>query len=192
MKVNDYFDAVYLINLQRRLDRLEDVTQELCNHNISFTRINAVDAENEKINPSTACRLSHISVLERSQGKTLIFEDDAIFMENFEENFSQAIQTLPDDWDIMYLGAYVLKSEPVNKQWIRLLQGSSTHAYSIHPNKVNYFIDAAKNFDGHIDVCYSNHFPKIKAYACQPTLVKQKPSYSDIVKNDVDYMSWYK
>jgi GR25 family glycosyltransferase involved in LPS biosynthesis len=46
---NNYFDNVYLINLDRSVDRLENSTKELNRLNVDFERWSAVDGDNEKM-----------------------------------------------------------------------------------------------------------------------------------------------
>ena len=112
-------------------------------------------------------------------------------VENFNERFTMFIEALPTDWDMFYLGAYQLNVEPCNNLMVRAIDTSSMHAYCIKPEKLEEMIQVAKDYDGHIDVAYRFHHPKIRAYAAKPTLVRQSPSYSDIECKDVDYMSWY-
>jgi len=83
MRVNEFFDKVVVINLDRRTDRMETLDAQLKELGIEYERFSAVDAVAEGIDPIQACRQSHIQVLEQSEGLTLILEDDALFMENF-------------------------------------------------------------------------------------------------------------
>lgn len=192
MNVNDFFNKVVLINLDKRTDRLEDVSKELNQLNIEFERISAVDAVELGITPKDACRASHIKALEMAEGNTLILEDDATFMPEFADNFTKFIENLPRHWDIIYLGAYIGHSEPVNNYMVRGLITSSTHAYCINPKRITEMLEMARNTTDHIDVAYAKEHPRLKAYVAKPTLVKQKPSFSDILLKDVDYLSWYK
>jgi len=192
VKVNDFFNKVILINLDKRTDRLEDVSKELNQLNIEFERISAVDALELDITPKDACRASHIKALEMAEGNTLILEDDATFMPNFTDNFTKFIENLPRRWDILYLGAYIGHSEPVNNYMVRGLITSSSHAYSINYNRVSEMLEIVRNNTDHIDVAYAKEHSRLRAYVAQPTLVKQKPGFSDILLKDVDYLSWYK
>ena len=188
MKVNDFFDKVAVINLDHRTDRLEKVTGELESLGIKFERISAIKHEN----PVLGCKLSHIKAWESSVGRTLLLEDDATFMPNFNENFTKFIEALPSDRDMFYLGAYQVNVEPCNELMVRALDTSSTHAYTIHPDKVQAMIQVAKDSKEHVDVAFRMQHRSMRAYAALPTLVKQAPSYSDILGEDVDYTSWYK
>jgi hypothetical protein len=93
---------------------------------------------------------------------------------------------------MFYLGAYQINVEPCNDLMVRALDTSSTHAYTIHPDKVPAMIQVAKDSEEHVDVAFRMEHRNMRAYAALPTLVKQAPSYSDILGEDVDYTSWYK
>lgn len=64
MKVNEYFDKVVVINLDRRKDRLEKVDAQLQELGIAYERFSAIDAKALDIDPIQACKQSHIKVLE--------------------------------------------------------------------------------------------------------------------------------
>jgi len=192
MKVNEYFDKVVVINLDRRKDRLEKIDAQLQELGILYERFSAIDAKALDIDPIQACRQSHIKVLEESTGKTLILEDDAYFMEDFNERFTQFIELLPTDWHIFYLGAVLLNSERCNDIMVRAMDTSSLHAYCVNPEFKEIALAQGKEYPEHIDVAYRLLHRQYRSYAAKPPLVKQYPSYSDLILEDVDYMSWYK
>lgn len=115
MNLNNYFDKIYLINLDRQPHRLGKIWFKLKSLNIDFHRISAVDGalmddvnlrvENKFV---LACLLSHIKVIkhakENSYNKILIFEDDVMFCENFSI-LIQEINKIPLSWKLLYLGA---------------------------------------------------------------------------------------
>jgi len=192
MRVNEYFDKVVVINLDRRKDRLEKVDAQLKALGIEYERFSAVDAQALGIDPIQACRQSHTQVLEESTGMTLILEDDVLFMENFNERFAEFVKLLPDDWNIFYLGAVLLNSQPCNHMMIRAMDTSSLHAYCISPKFKVIALAQAKEYPEHIDVAYRLLHRQDPSYAAKPPLAKQYPSYSDLMLKDVDYLSWYK
>jgi len=192
MKVNEYFDKVVVINLDRRKDRLEKVDAQLQELGITYERFSAIDAKALDIDPIQACRQSHIQVLEESVGKTLILEDDACFMEGFNERFTEFVELLPKDWHIFYLGAVLLNSERCNDIMVRAMDTSSLHAYCVNPEFKEIALEQGRTYPEHIDVAYRLLHRQYRSYAAKPPMVKQYPSYSDLMLEDVDYMSWYK
>jgi len=192
MKVNEYFDRVVVINLDRRTDRMEKVSSQLDELGITYERFSAIDAKALDIEPIQACRQSHLKVLEESVGKTLILEDDAFFMEDFNKGFAEFIEKLPEDWNIFYLGAVLLNSVPCNNVMVRAMDTSSLHAYCVNPEFKDKALAQGREYPEHIDVAYRLLHRQYPSYAARPPLVKQYPSYSDLILEDVDYMSWYK
>jgi GR25 family glycosyltransferase involved in LPS biosynthesis len=192
MRVNEYFDKVVVINLDRRKDRLEKVDAQLQELGITYERFSAVDAKALDIDPIQACKQSHIRVLEDSVGKTLILEDDAYFMEGFNERFTEFVELLPKDWHIFYLGAVLLNSERCNDIMVRAMDTSSLHAYCVNPEFKEIALEQGRDYPEHIDVAYRLLHRQYRSYAAKPPMVKQYPSYSDLMLEDVDYMSWYK
>ncbi len=109
---------IYVINLKRETKRKENIINELRKQNIvDFEIIDAIDGEeikkseldllisksNKFINPintfmnapEICCALSHIKVykkfIETNMDYALIFEDDAIFLNNFSEKLKKFI-----------------------------------------------------------------------------------------------------
>lgn len=122
--INSYFDNVYVVNLEKDIDKLNYMNSLLTKENIKFERFNAVYGKNlskEYINSVTSyfcknlcskgmigCALSHISIwkdiLEKKYKNAVIFEDDIYFDENYKVNLMNSLNELPDEWDILYLG----------------------------------------------------------------------------------------
>jgi len=188
VKFNEMFKNPILINLDRRTDRLEEFDKQAKSLDIQYQRFTAIPS----VNPMTGCTLSHIAVLSMcSEQKAFIFEDDAVFVNDFQNQFEQAMAYLPDDWDMVYLGAHLLQKESVNQYWVRSLECSSTHAYAVKAEVIPRLIDRAKILDVHIDVAYSKLHKNLKVYAARPTLVYQGASYSDLIGSVVDYKYLY-
>ena len=121
MEINNYFDKVYLLNLNRRKDRLKESTKKLEYCEIEFERFAAVDGsvfqnvwetfnskEHYFTNPNyLACALSHLSIykdaLDNGYSKILIIEDDNSIRKNANAEFGNIINELPE-WELLYFG----------------------------------------------------------------------------------------
>lgn len=182
------FKQAILINLDRRQDRLEQFDAQAKALGIEYERFQAI----ESTDPVLGCKLSHVAALMKCEGDSIfIFEDDAVFVDNFQEELEKSLAALPDDWDMVYLGAHLLKSERVNDRWRRSLECSSTHAYLVKASIITKLVEAALGYKGHIDVAFSGLHKDLKVYAARPTLVYQGASYSDLQKCEVDYKYLY-
>jgi GR25 family glycosyltransferase involved in LPS biosynthesis len=191
MKVNEYFDAVVVINLDRRTDRMEKLIPQLEELEITYERFSAVDGKEAGIDPAVAGTMSHVGVLKKYKGKRiLVLEDDALFAEDFNEKFEEVMQTLPKNTDIFYLGALVPKDTgkvtPVNKHWGRQVFTTGTQAYSIKPEMMGYFIEKLDGYEWYIDIGLRVFAEPHNAYIAQPNLVTQFPSYSDLRLKEVN------
>jgi len=188
MRINEYFDKVVVINLDKRTDRLEKISKQLDELGIVFERFSAIDGTGK--DPITAGTISHTQVWKKYQGlKVLILEDDALFVDNFNEKFAEVIQTLPSDWDIFYLGALVApttgKIIKVNEHWYKQVVSTGTQAYCLKPGKMDYFYNRLKDYEWYIDIGLRVEAVSNNCYITQPNLVTQYPSYSDLRLKEV-------
>lgn len=193
MKQLNYFDRIVVINLERRTDRLEQFDAEAKRVGFEYEVHKAIDGKSEGIDPIVAGRLSHIQVLEsiKPGEMVLICEDDALFCEDFLEKFETHMAKLPENWDIFYLGALKNQVSPVNDYWVRQVETTGTHAYCIRPEKVDYFIQVAKEFEMWIDVAYRMVADKTNAYICQPNISIQSDGFSDLREYSTqDFKGW--
>lgn len=191
MKVNEFFDKVVVINLDRRTDRMEKLDLQLKELDIQYKRFSAVDAIKLNIDPIVAGLRSHLQVIKDNIGRrVLVLEDDAYFVDNFNEKFEKVMQTLPEDWDIFYLGALVPKDvgqiNMVNRHWGIQVLTTGSQAYCIRPEMQHYFISRLEDYNYYIDIGLRDFAKGYKPYITQPNLVTQFPSYSDLRQKEVN------
>jgi len=113
----EFFDKIYVINLQSRKDRLTEIIKQLecIGIDLPSNKIKIFEA----IRPSRkddwpaigakGCFLSHFGVLKDAQKnkyeKILVLEDDVNFVENFNDLIETTINQLNNtSWDILYGG----------------------------------------------------------------------------------------
>jgi glycosyl transferase family 25 len=188
VKFNDYFPNPILINLDRRKDRLEQFDKQAKALGITYERLQAIEAVDGKF----GCKLSHLAALSKYDSEVIfIFEDDAVFVEDFEAKFQESMNSVPRDWHMLYFGAHMLQKQRVNDYWYRSLECSSTHAYAVKKQFVDRLIKVAMNATNHIDVDYASLHKDLIAYVARPTLIYQGPGYSDLLGSEVDYKDLY-
>ena len=113
MRVFDYFNKVYLINLDRRPDRLENFKKEVEKYNLGeFERISAVDGElldtskyNSRLKSGELGLLLTNKIIfedavKNNYDKILIVEDDCCFTDEIK-NFDELITYLSEDYDFI-------------------------------------------------------------------------------------------
>ena len=82
MKLSEVFPLSYLVNLDRRTDRLKQANEEFDKLDFHPDRFSAI----ENANPAAGCYLSHLEILKKARAKkksVLIFEDDIMFVNDF-------------------------------------------------------------------------------------------------------------
>ncbi len=195
--INDFFDKVYCINLDERVDRWGDVQQEFKKLNIdNVIRFSAVKNNDGAL----GCRDSHLGVIkdakEKGYDKILVFEDDISVL---TENINRIESTLTDlgsiSWELFYLGATVEpnigKLTPFGDgNLVKTNFAYTTHAYGIHSSIFDLVLSEAPKHRI-IDVYYCHQITqkRKKSFIINPMVCLQKNTYSDIEKKEIDY-SW--
>jgi GR25 family glycosyltransferase involved in LPS biosynthesis len=129
--MTDQFDCVFVINLEKRNDRMERICDILHLLQIKFERFNAIDKNVVEglyknllsyHNTSTitnagylACILSHLSVykiaLDRGYKKIMVLEDDIFVHKNVQNLLKKFLNVVPEDWDMLYFGYLPLSDD---------------------------------------------------------------------------------
>lgn len=194
---NNYFDKIYFINLDKRSDRYNSITNQLFSVNIFAQKISGVVPlvnTHQINNGQLGCLLSHKLILEdclyHRYEKILIFEDDTIFKDDFLKNFDILIHNLPTSWDMVYLcgnhyGGLSYINEHINKSYGTL----STSSYGVHINIIPYILSILNTslYTQPIDSIYCSIHSKINTFASKNNLCYQMAGFSDIENRYTDY-----
>lgn len=147
MTINGYFDKVVCINLSLRTDRWKFVEEECAKHSLTLERFEAIDMGSWGNN---GCTASHGAVLQmivdNGWKRTLILKDDFQFrFDDSQQQFSNMIGAVPDDWWMLYLGGHYAEKPQgkVSDHVIRMGRMKTTSSYGVT-------IEAAKAMAPHI------------------------------------------
>ena len=195
------YDKIYIINLERRTDRKEQIIKQLKKYKITnYEIINAVDGKNiiiqelfnklknkTKINTPghLGCLLSHkkvlLKALEDNVKSFMILEDDIIFKDNFLEK----IKTLKlPEWECIYLGAPLEQKKIFLNNWVKHKKFSTTHGMIIKSSIIDYLLKILENNDNYIDVIYSYTLQKYKkTYLLNDIVLTENESTDTSSKN---------
>ena len=204
---------IYVINLERRKDRreyFEDIYYKLKINKILDKPIyyKAVDGYNTNIptwwykespykdvskEGTWGCFKSHYNLVNefiKSEDKILlIFEDDAKFIDNFNEEFVNFINNIPSDWEVLYLGFTNNKPpEEVNKYCDRTVSVNTTVSYVLNKKGgkkyLNIFNKKLEDKDNHpFDCTLSAHQKNMKIYQPKKVLINQNTNLKSDVYN---------
>lgn len=191
---NKLVDECYVINLERRKDRMEHMINELKKIDVSYRIFNAIDGlkikdrDNIISNPEVATIKSHMGVIKdaiyNEYDKIAIFEDDIIFCDDFDKRLKYYIENIPKDWDIMYLGSNLNScQEPaLIKTGIYKVKESYGCFAMILNNKNGLFqkIVNGENYNMPYDNYIRSLQKELNCYVFKPFFVKTLYTQSDI------------
>ncbi len=212
MKINDFFDKIYCINIDRRTDRWEHCLKEFEKHNLNVDRFSAVDGNLQNNNlgypydNELAGAMSHLNVIKKAKelklNNVFILEDDVVFLDNVNELFESFVKQLPENWDGLYFGGnHITITYRISDNIIKMNRSYALHAYAINSKSFDVIIDYLTQ---HINNVISNGKSVIRQsvaadffiadlhsilnfYCFTPHIAWQKEDYSDIQKTTVNY-----
>ena len=193
---------IVCINLDRRRDRWDRMQQKFSQHGIEpVQRFPALDGNGLPIPANWThsagaygCLRSHVEVVKEARRRNvpsvLIFEDDAVFDPDFQNKFAKFNREVPDDWDMLYLGA-LHKDEParISNHVARITKANSTFAYAIKHTVYDEFIDLNSKAEHVLDMNSYVLQQRFNCYCFMPNLAWVETEYSD-VQNRLE-RHWY-
>lgn len=217
------FDRAWCVNLDRRADRWEQFQRRLpadwpfC----PIERFSAVDGQvdlpprwygtggsRKRLRGAWGCFQSHLRIWRQAfddgLDNVLVFEDDAIFCEDFAARALAFLAAVPCDWCQVYLGGQHLKTDrhpprAVNDQVLRCYNVNRTHAYTIRRPMLEYVVGrfsapwrAHTERKWHIDhqLCQLHSTGRWCVYAPTRFLVGQAMGPSDVAVAMLSHMWW--
>lgn len=187
MKLSQLFPLSYCVNLAERKDRWDDSLKEFDKIQHYPERFDAV----KDSNPITGCRLSHLSILKKANEEkksVFIFEDDVMFIEDYNAVEICISELAGLNWDMFYLGANICNTMlQVRPHLAQLTHAQATHSYGVHYNFLPFLIEKVETFTTHLDLLYASLVSQYNCFISIPLIAIQRPSYSDIEKQLVNY-----
>lgn len=202
--INEYYDNIFCINLDRRTDRWEECLIEFAKHNLNVKRFSAIDGVSLFGLPgltkgNIGAIYSHRAVIQYAKDNNfeniLILEDDVEFHNDINRIFFEFIQEVPCDWDMLFFGANhsennIWMSEPLIKitdHVYKIIRSYANHCYVVRENVYDKLIEALSRKDKPNDVLVSDIQKEMNCYLFRPHLAWQRPSYSDLQEEFSDY-----
>ena len=213
--LNDYFEEIHCVNLDKRTDRWEESLEEFEKHNIKSERFSALkgsDFPKDSVlgkryrsiglnSGQVGCSISHRELVKkiksRNLNNALILEDDVEFVDNLNSIFPEMMNQVPEDWDMLYFGGnhcanniYNPQSKlmQISKNIFRVTNCYTTHAYAIKNTVYDKMISVWEDdVIDHVDVCLSKVQKEVNCYIIRPHLAWQRPSFSDLQRQFETY-----
>lgn len=208
--LSQFKQHIYVINLERRPDRWNEVQIEMARAGITeYKRFNGIDGQTmdlasmgrvipvdpryhtKEILGHIGCSLSHRGVLQdailNNADMYAVIEDDIAFVENFDTVFDECMADVPKDWDcIMLGGSHVSRTERITTRVIKTWGSYTTHGLLINKSFYEKLL-AIWEFSLEVDVAISSLHATNNVYAFNPPLAWQRAGYSDILCKHDDY-----
>ena len=176
-----------IVNLDSRPERWEKIPPEMDKIGITdYERFSAFE------NGSAGSVKSHIEVLKNVSGNLLVCEDDVCFIDQAREIFELAVSELPEDWDMLYLGANPKIPQIRHSDHLFKSEGG------VHTNHAILYTEKARNYVfanyDYNTMDYYDHWlfmvgqKVMNVFLVSPMIAWQSPGYSDCRR---DYMDYY-
>lgn len=144
---------------------------------------------------AVGCYISHYmlwqNIMDSDTDTFFIVEDDVSLVNNFIEVFTEYLQHVPSDWDIIYVGhesLHLVNPTVIND---KVSQGipACTYAYVIKKKTIPMLLELAP-IDMPVDTLIRLKLGnRIKSYAFTPKLATQKSSVVEEINYDPDFRS---
>lgn len=193
--LNQYFDKIYCINLDKRPDRWEKSKLQFDNLNIEVERFSAFEPDsgsNKLRKGELGVLLSNLAILKEAKEKNynsiLIFEDDVEFHPQFGQLFDSFYNEVPANWDMIYFGGnHVGGASQVSINILKIYGSYAIHSIVVRNTMFDWLIENIAKAEKPVDVYYADLHRSHNVYCFYPHLAWQRPDFSDINQCNVDY-----
>lgn len=195
IRINDYFDKIYCINLDRATDRWKECVKQFNLYNINVERFSAIEPENGAnglLKGEIGCMRSHYEIIKKAKEENLnsvfIMEDDIVLTNNFNTVFDNIIKQLPENWDFIYLGGnHIGGLEKITDNISKMKFTHTTHAVGIKNTMFYSILETLKQEYKQVDVYYAMMMQFCNAYVTRPHLAYQRDGFSYIQNRNRNY-----
>lgn len=197
-----FFDRVFVISIckDQILTRLFTSLKQLEHFDIEVELFEATyNPENGAVGlRETMIRLFH-KCLDKGYSRVLILEDDISIIGDVNKFMPLCLAQLPANFDLLYLGAYVVTpfKERYSENLLLLDKALTTHAVAYSKKAIEKILPI---FEKHaenprdtatVDMLLLNRIvSEGKSYITYPLLVSQQQGYSHIMGKEIDYKKY--
>ena len=203
--LNQHFDKIYCINLDKRTDRWAHALAQFRKYNIKVERVSAIEGNPENlpvISPyliqypgAVGCSLSHYSILKDAKelglSNVLVFEDDVLFREDWEKTYTENYKDIPEDWDMIYLSTNSMHrviTRTISDKIVKAHTCLTTHSYAIKSSLFDLAMEHIIKLNNPVDGCYGSIIQPINnCYIFDPGVCTQMNGFSDIANHNTNY-----
>ena len=215
--INNVFNKVYVINLDREPKKLSIINNQLKKYDIKYSRFKAIDGKNvidnydlpehswNFENPGAlGCLLSHREVIKdallQNYDRILVLEDDCLFTHDFTNHFNTKYNSILEfnpNWKLLYFGCSHQFGWPneieYHENFYLPKEGYATFAIGIDKTIMKDILKFSDDFQNPIVDIFVNHFQKNNScLAFYPHIIQQNISFisniTEISQNLEEYL----
>lgn len=179
-------DEVYVISLQHRIDRREQMQCELNEHGIKFSFFDAIQDENGAFGLIKTMRKLFTEILSKDQNTVMILEDDSHFLLPSVPFLNEVLPQLPQDYYCFHLGCNLIAApRRISTNILKIDKAYATHAIIYSREAIELILPLLLRDEiVPYDILLMNSIQTYgKSYCTMPMLATQRESYSDIEKS---------
>jgi len=179
----DFFPLIMCINLRERTDRFEEAKREFARVGIRqvvfFQSERQPDRDKAIIDAHMACLRYAVA---KEVPYVLVFEDDALFLEDYEIHLPQAVEFLRSrsDWNLFHFGGFIFRK--VERVTPHIIRGAllNVHAVVVRTEFAKKILEKRPYCSGmSVDLFYSALNGDSSFVYVDPLICIQRPSASD-------------
>lgn len=189
----EYFGGnISIVNLKRRIDRLENSTTVLNDLGIIFEVWEATENSDKPILGLVDSMQRYFKKVLAGGGKRcLVFEDDIkelVDTKTFNDTMNKCVEQLPEDWGLFYPGCNVAHGVDkfYSENLLSLKMAFATHSVAYSKKAMEFVVN--REIKEPFDNCLVRDFqPHAKVFCSYPMLFTQMADFSDIEQKNTDY-----
>lgn len=190
----NFFNDIVCMNLDKRSDRWERMQQVFSEVGISARRFSCFTEQDCGGNRYIAYDRTYAGILESGKGPMLVTEDDIELCNNWFR-LADALQELPNDWDVLYLGANLngTYQQGYSQNLCRIKNALQSYAVAYSEKMRRWIVE---NYDWKLmdadHPIYDEWLrrivqPQFNCFVMRPMIIQQVPGYSDLWEMETNY-----
>ena len=186
-----FFSQIYLLNLEKRVDRLLKCCEIFEQYNIPYKRISAIEKENGAEGLKDTMMIVFEDAIKNNYQNILVFEDDVKFVESvelFNETMNKVIEQIPSNYHTCFLGCQATAGFPnwYSTNLLPLNKGFATHSVMYSLQGINEIMVRGMGYP--IDNWMVDEIQTLgHSYCVFPLLCTQYEGDSDIGKTWINW-----
>lgn len=170
MKILDkHFSSIHLMTLDPESDRAKRSIEGIEEFTDNLRVVKGIRGDElpparwyKAGNGAWGCLQTHIRIAQdewlRGGENYLVFEDDVVFGEDFEDRLEDFMSKIPENWDQIYLGGQHRRSPRwVNDAVYDARSVNRTHCFALKRDAIPEFLKHVTDFEDHIKSSFPKH-----------------------------------